>query len=917
MKSLFTTSTTTILDNQVSHQHLRSGVFGDSSKPTRLSCHLIKGVGSVMALRRFWRSGILAIVAASALHPTNALALDSTAFKKMESNAAVGDNWVYQDENNAFVVNLFADAQSGTLPQGNKTVDGIVFPDKSSRVLFGTANGLDSNDCSKPRVLADLFNGLYDTYQGISDLGWGDVGGKYWANVMRSFFINQARSGFINPSRTPEIPSPSPERVPEPYFYPAAKADGVTFDTEALQKAIDACAGTGGSVILEGGKKFLTKPLVLRGNMTLHIEKGAALIGSTRLEDYLDDKIKGMPHPSLCRSLIYAYQAHGLTISGEGEIDGQCMKMDMTSATRNGPEKNRPSLLRIFESKGVTVRNITLRDPCMWTQIYSKCDNLLVDNVTVVTPEDYCKNLDGIDVCDSKDVIIRNCNIWSEDDSICLKSYSTNNSTTLENVLIENNRIHCYRANAIKLGTATYGRVKNITIRNNKITHAKYAGLVIASVDGSKVEDILVQDLEMENVAQPIFIRLGNRTSRIGSIDRITIERLNAIKTNSETHPSCSISGIPEARIKNVTIKDSYIEMPGGIKSTPALPKEFTGDYPQSNMFGNTPSYAFFVRHAENVIFDNVMVAKMNPDARLGLFASDATEVVKNNFKEIEASASLAASNRRGEDLMYTAENYLAWRGGWSEINAFSIAKTELWTRGISINKNRNYSNCSVWSNIIMDTKLLDWVKWGYMGKGDGMIGGELFVKWYDWLDFTSQIPSVDKCNFAIRLADLAAVSIDAYDKLANALGGSLKAGFKVDGELSMEEIKCLFESASFYTSYNEWFQALSTNISTKNIPLQYYATGYNKNVSDLPNISDSAKAVFKSSFDAIQTIYQLEIYSKLLTGKTSPFSLIDQVDTKTGKKSNTISQREILDALTISNVGLFNLPILNDASFL
>ena len=57
--------------------------------------------------------------------------------------------------------------------------------------------------------------------------------------------------------------------APQPHFDPrsyGAKADGCAFDTEALQKAIDACAGTGGSVILAGGT-FLTKPLELRGNI--------------------------------------------------------------------------------------------------------------------------------------------------------------------------------------------------------------------------------------------------------------------------------------------------------------------------------------------------------------------------------------------------------------------------------------------------------------------------------------------------------------------------------------------------------------------------------------------------------------------------------------------------------------------------
>jgi len=142
------------------------------------------------------------------------------------------------------------------------------------------------------------------------------------------------------------------------------------------------------------------------------------------------------------------------------------------------------------------VRDITLRNPCMWTEIYYQCDNLLLDHITVDAPPD-CYNLDGIDVCDCHDVVIRNCNVKAEDDAVCLKSF---NDRGLSNILIENNRILCYRANAIKLGSSSTGPVTHVVIRNNIVDYALLAGLNIASVDGSKIEDFVVQDLEISRV---------------------------------------------------------------------------------------------------------------------------------------------------------------------------------------------------------------------------------------------------------------------------------------------------------------------------------------------------------------------------------------------------------------------------------
>ncbi|MEI8293224.1 MAG: glycosyl hydrolase family 28 protein [bacterium] len=402
---------------------------------------------------------------------------------------------------------------------------------------------------------------------------------------------------------------------PQPHFDPrsfGATADGITFDTAALQKAIDACAGTGGSVVLTGGV-FLTKPLELRGNMTLHIEKNAVLLGSPDIADYPVKLPSNFWVKSLCRSLLYAEKADGLTISGQGSIDGNCQAMNIGPEIRKvGNEAHRPSLLRVFRSENVTVRNITFRNPTMWTQLYSECDNLLIEGVTVDAPPD-CANLDGIDVCDSHHVVIRDCNVRSEDDGICLKSHLQRG---LKDILVENNIVHVYKANAIKLGTGTVGPISDITIRNNKITYAKYAGLILASVDGSHVRNILVEDLEMKNVGQPIFIRLGKRREPPGSIDGITINRLRVTSTNPENGPACVISGIPDARVQNVRIKDSTFEMPGGQKGVPGIPPEKETAYPQSNMFWNTPGYAFFVRHADGVVMENVTVSKLAGDVR-------------------------------------------------------------------------------------------------------------------------------------------------------------------------------------------------------------------------------------------------------------------------------------------------------------
>lgn len=63
------------------------------------------------------------------------------------------------------------------------------------------------------------------------------------------------------------------------------KVDGTTINTVAIQNAIDECTKTGGTVIVPAGS-FVTGTLYLKNNVTLHLEKGAFLLGSTNTDDY-------------------------------------------------------------------------------------------------------------------------------------------------------------------------------------------------------------------------------------------------------------------------------------------------------------------------------------------------------------------------------------------------------------------------------------------------------------------------------------------------------------------------------------------------------------------------------------------------------------------------------------------------------
>ena len=425
--------------------------------------------------------------------------------------------------------------------------------------------------------------------------------------------------------------TPGPTCDPRTY---GAKGDGTTKDTAAIQKAIDACAGTYGNVLLTGGV-FLSGMLTLKSAMTFTVDAGATLRGTQDDADYprTDPKTDNTQLLNCRKSLLYAEAVHDLTIDGKGTIDGNGNTPKWIGPSTLHPEATRPMAIYTALSRNVTIAHVHVVDAAMWGVVNLEADDLWIHDVIIDTP--LSGNRDGIDVVDCHHVIIEDVTVTSEDDSICLKSGTARG---VDDVIVR--RVHVMRsivANALKMGTASYGGFTHVTFEDVTIDSADKAAMAVESVDGATISDITFQRIHFKDVGSPFFVLLGDRgTTPIGSVHRVgTIDGVHFrdVTGTSTRHTWGSpISGTQTKdgivhRLHDITFDGVTMTVQGGLTSIPKDPPEYAGEYPDPNLWGDTPGFAWFVRHADAVTFTGA-TATVTKDARKAMETRDVTGLV-------------------------------------------------------------------------------------------------------------------------------------------------------------------------------------------------------------------------------------------------------------------------------------------------
>lgn len=187
-----------------------------------------------------------------------------------------------------------------------------------------------------------------------------------------------------------------------------------------------------------------------------------------------------------------------IRITGEGILDSSDYEW------RKGPT---PHVISIHGTN-VEVSGITIRGASHWTIVPRDSRQITVRGVKLCGGR--VQNDDGINPCNSQDVLITDCFIRTDDDCVALKGLELSApNSNVERITVENCILWCDRARIFLLGhesRAPY--MRGITLRNLDIIHFTMTPFLFEPGEEMRLEDVTVENVRLHGEGQAELARL-------------------------------------------------------------------------------------------------------------------------------------------------------------------------------------------------------------------------------------------------------------------------------------------------------------------------------------------------------------------------------------------------------------------------
>jgi polygalacturonase len=313
-----------------------------------------------------------------------------------------------------------------------------------------------------------------------------------------------------------------------------AKGDGVTKNTEAFKKAVEACSRNGGGRVVVPAGKFLTGPIYLESNVNLHLQAGATIVFSRDTKDYplVLTRWEGMDCMNYSPQ-IYAYEEKNIAITGSGTLDGNADNQNWwpwKGQAQHGWEKGqphqkgardslhvlmhnkvdprkrvfgdgyylRPYMIQPYNCKNILISGVKMINSPMWFISPVMSENITIEKVHI---ESHGPNTDGCDPDACKNVLIKDCYFDTGDDCIAIKSGRDEDGRKYgrpaENHIIEGCEMKDGHGGVV-IGSEIAGGARNIYAVNCRMSSTnldRVLRIKTSSSRGGIIENVFMKDI--------------------------------------------------------------------------------------------------------------------------------------------------------------------------------------------------------------------------------------------------------------------------------------------------------------------------------------------------------------------------------------------------------------------------------------
>jgi hypothetical protein len=365
---------------------------------------------------------------------------------------------------------------------------------------------------------------------------------------------------------------------PYPVMQRAAQTE-IADRTAVIQQALDDASrygtaignGAQGIVYVPAGVYFISN-LVINSHTAVYMEPGSVFISTSCTSELQEHWFKDSVGKPVTWWISTAYNSKNIKMYGRGTIDG-----NGEALSSNGMINN---LLVPVATSNFRLDGLTIRNSSAWAITTIRSKELSFINLKMFNSLNMGEN-DGIDVCESQQVVVKNAIGIGLDDPFSTKAWQQTTDIAsgkvgwpgepepVVDVLFEDCVAWtiCY---GFKIGQGVLQNQENITFRDCVVYDAAVGFGIHHKYGSAEVKHITFENMEIENISymnddnsawMTMFIVNG---SKLG-IGPITDVKVNNIKVHDKGKGSAKIQGVQGVQITDVTFQNVY--MPGEKKA--------------------------------------------------------------------------------------------------------------------------------------------------------------------------------------------------------------------------------------------------------------------------------------------------------------------------------------------------------------